>query len=400
MKSSSSSSASDRASAAAQESSPLLKQQPSTPTWQRSALTAGIVCALASMWCILDWWTREIRSDLFGTGISKPGIDFMPLFQFPLLLTCLQFFFMAVFFTMLYMAVVRDWSGDGEDWSVLTGKGSQALVISHLFGTFGLQSLMMPSHMFSLGLFAASRAVDIPTTALLRSSVLQKRFGAKTLQTTLLMSAAACMLFYSYSQLAGCVCIWSGHGIALTGAAFWIVYFWVLALPAVNAVCQESLMEQARLHPVLILALQNVGACALFFPILVGAHLLGFENQRVAFGVFSGHPELAMMAVWLSMVVTATSGVFILVIQMTDSFWAVALRALRVVVWGISMLWGFLLHPEIPLSIACPYSSFWSFVIATSVMVVGAAIYTDRKDLDDFATKGELPEPSKASDIA
>merc|ERR1719440_1690045 len=96
----------------------------------------------------------------------------------------------------------------------------------------------------SLGLFASSRAVEIPVAAALRAPVMGMRFGKKTLQTTGMAFAAACTLYYAYAELAGCVCIMSGNGVALTGAAFWVIYAMILGMPAANAVCQEALLTQ------------------------------------------------------------------------------------------------------------------------------------------------------------
>merc|ERR1719271_398199 len=89
---------------------------------------------------------------------------------------------------------------------------------------------MMPTHMFSLSLFAATRAVEIPVAAAVRSKVFGSESGGPSLRTTMLMFAAAWLLFFSYTQIAECLCVWSGFGVALSGAALYIVYAFLLTL--------------------------------------------------------------------------------------------------------------------------------------------------------------------------
>merc|ERR1719213_199400 len=108
---------------------------------------------------------------------------------------------------------------------------------------------MMPSQVMSLGFFAATRAFEIPSVALLRPYALGQRFGKKTAQTTAFAFGASCLLYFAYAQLAGCVCILSGNGVALSGLAFWFVYVMILAMPATNAVCQEAILIQPGMPP-------------------------------------------------------------------------------------------------------------------------------------------------------
>merc|ERR1719265_287358 len=129
---------------------------------------------------------------------------------------------------------------------------------------------MMPTQMMSLGIFAASRAVEVPTAALMRQQTMGARYGGHSLSTSALLFSAAMMLFYAYTQIEECLCIWSGYGIALGGPALYIIYFLVLVVPAANAVCQEVVLVQLGTHPILLLALQNIGAAFLFFPCLIG----------------------------------------------------------------------------------------------------------------------------------
>merc|ERR1719262_1057400 len=142
-----------------------------------------------------------------------------------------------------------------------------AMVVSHVFSTFWLQSLMMPAQMLSLSLYAASRAAEIPAAAVLRTQVIGGRDGKKRMMTIGLATGAACCMFLSYAKLAGCVCIWSGAGVALSGVAFWLISMLLLAMPAANAVCQEAIMLQPGMHPLLLLAMQNIFACVIFLPV-------------------------------------------------------------------------------------------------------------------------------------
>lgn len=209
----------------------------------------------------------------------------------------------------------------------------------------------------------------------------------KTMQTTALAFIAACTLYYAYAELAGCVCILSGNGIALTGAAFWIIYALILAMPAANAVCQEGLLTaQAELHPLQLLAVQNIFAAILFTPILIFSYLLGWEDVGAAFNMILSNGSVFMLVVWLCAQLTLTSVVCIMSIMAVDSFWTIALRALRVIMWAMAALSHFYMAgPGIALSIASPSTSFWSFVICCGAGLAAAAIYTDRKADDDLS---------------
>merc|ERR1719487_2566614 len=112
--------------------------------------------------------------------------------------------------------------------------------------------------MMSLGLFAASRAVEIPAAAGLRARILGVHNGGHTLRTIGLMFCAAWLLFFAYSQLADCLCVWSGYGVSLTGPALFMVYALLLTLPVANVVYQEACMVQLEMHSLLMLALMNL----------------------------------------------------------------------------------------------------------------------------------------------
>jgi len=375
------------------ERQPLTKSL--APSTTASLCTAFVVFGLVMAWCINDFWQRALNSDLFNMTTMKmtsAGTDFHT-FAYPLTLAIVEFAFTGLLFTFVYAVIVQDRLGTGQNSGTMfpLDRCWATLVASHVCGTFWLQSLMMPAQVMSLGLFAVSRATDIPMTTILRSKVVGLPLGKRQLQTTLLTSAAACTLFYSYAQLSGCVCIWSGNGVALTGLAFWIVYFLILALPAVNAVCQEAILVQREAHPVMILAFQNLCACLLFLPVVVIAQIVGWEDVGEGLSMIFAQKQILMIVIWLCVAMAATQGVCILLISMTNSFWAVALRALRVVIWGGQMLMLYSLGAPLPLSIACPHSSFWALILTGGTFLAMAAIYTDRQSKEE-ARKPEAPK--------
>jgi len=385
------------------EESPLLRPM-SQPT-AGALCTCGVVTVLAISWCILDFWNHKLSTDLFNIGDVRmmdvtqthdiaPVVAPFKQFSFPLTLAFLQFVFMGVLFLGAHWALTQERATDLRSFKLTSDKRWPSLVVSHVFSTFWLQSLMMPTTIMSLGLFSASRAVEIPVAAALRPPVLGARFGKKTLQTTGLAFAAACTLYFAYAQLAGCVCILSGNGVALSGLVFWIIYGLILAMPAANAVCQEAILVQINMHPLLLLALQNIFAALIFGPILVISYIVGWEDVVAAFQMILTTQEVFMMVLWLCAQISLTSVVCIMLIQVADSFWAIALRALRVVFWAMTALMSFYLTgPGVALSIANPRSSFWSFVICSGAGLAAAAIYTDRKAEDDIVVeKGAASE--------
>merc|ERR1719379_68273 len=159
---------------------------------------------------------------------------------------------------------------------------------------------MMPIQMMSPMIFAASRAVQVPAAAGLRSNILGARNGGHPLSTTAMMFGAATLLIFSQSMIAECLCIWSGHGIQLAGIALVIIYLLLLILPAANAVCMESIMkDDLETNPLLMLAVMNIFACLYSTPILAFAHFAGWENVGMAFSVTMGKQQLYMLVIWL-----------------------------------------------------------------------------------------------------
>jgi len=380
------------------ERQPLMKTL--SPSSAASLCTAAVVLGLVTVWCINDFWQRTLNSDLFNMTTMKPnslGHEFQT-FAYPLTVAMVEFAFMGILFSIVYAVIVQDRLGTGQTsaMTLAPDKCWATLVVSHVCGTFWLQSLMMPSQVMSLGLFAVSRAVDIPMTTLMRSKVVGLPLEKRQLQTMCLMFAAACTIFYSYVQIAGCVCIWSGSGVALTGIAFWIVYFLILALPPANAVCQEAILVHREAHPLMILAVQNIIACLLFIPIVSLAQVMGWEDVLEGLSMIFQQKQVLMIVIWLCVAMAATQAVSILLISMTNSFWAVALRTLRVVMWGAQMLMLYSLGSPLPLSIACPHSSLWALILTCGTFLAIAAIYTDRQSHAEVS----MPDASKASSMA
>jgi hypothetical protein len=256
------------------------------------------------------------------------------------------------------------------------------LVATHTLSSVLLQSLMMPTQMMSLGLFAATRAVETPTAAAVRSKIFNQRFGGHARTTIGLMFFAAWTIFYSYTQIAECLCVWSGFGVAITGPALYIVYALLLTVPAAHVVFQEATMLQFQINPLFMLGMQNLGACALLVPFLIVSHLFGVENVKIACLALFGTGEIVMMLLWLGIQMVAISGVTAALIYVTDSFWAVAARGLRAIFWWYKELAYFYLASNSYLSIARPNASVWSFVMLCGVGMGIGAVVTDVREVE------------------
>merc|ERR1719375_2451366 len=151
-------------------------------------------------------------------------------------------------------------------------------------------------------------------------------------------------------------------------------------------------MLQPGMHPILLLAMQNIFACLLFGPVLLLSHLIGWEDVGGAFEMILTYSEVFMLVVWLCAQMAATSMVCITLIHIVDSFWTIALRALRVVFWAACMTMAYYLSRGggMPISIACPFSSFWGFVLLCGAFLAVAAAYCDRVHIpEETAEKAE-----------
>merc|ERR1719379_1380389 len=122
---------------------------------------------------------------------------------------------------------------------------------------------MMPIQMMSPMIFAASRAVQVPAAAGLRSNILGARNGGHAVQTTAMMFGAATLLIYSQSMISECLCIWSGHGVQLAGIALVVIYLLLLVLPAANVVYMEAIISDLETNPLLMLGIMNLLASIL-----------------------------------------------------------------------------------------------------------------------------------------
>jgi len=330
-------------------------------------------------WCLLDSWNRDVSSNLFGVSEAKDAKDVSHPFNFPLTLAFFQFAFMGVLFLSFWWMSSRQPSADfanvrdnvfSAQWGGLVG--------SHVFSTFWLQSLMMPSQLMTPGIFAASRALEVPAAAAMRHKAMGARFGGHPVATSSLMFGAAMLLMCSQTEIAECLCMWSGHGVQLAGVALVLIYLLVLILPAANAVCLESVMVNLDTNPILMLASMNILACLCFAPVLAFAHAAGWENVSLAFEVTMGSRQLYMLVLWLCVQMALFSAVSLALIGVVDSFWAVALRSFKAVFWWCAQLAHlYFLNPSIVLSISKPHSSFWGFIMLGGCVLVGVAAVID-----------------------
>jgi len=355
------------------------------------------VGALVVSWCVLDAWNHGTVSSIFKqsvvtdevmnpfTGRAEKDTEH---FTYALTLVFLQFAFMAVLFLSIYAGTVAA-TGDSIGTSLATLRPTlsdgrwPALVGTHMFGSLLLQSLMMPTNMMSLGFFAATRAVEIPIAAAVRSKVFGIAFGGHDPVATGLMFAAAWLLFYSYAQIAECLCVWSGFGVALFGAPLYVVYALLITIPASNMVLQESVLVQLKVNPLLMQGIQNLCAALLFLPILLGAHWSGYEDVHSAASLILGHRQVYMAVLWLCMQTAVISAVTVALISMVDSFWAVSARSLRVVFWWVRQLPLFYLTSGTLLSVARPHASLWSFIMVCGIGLGLSALVMDGRPVEE-----------------
>lgn len=368
-----------------------------------------IIGGLVMTWCVLDSWNHDMNAHLFqmsevkrvtfdhSSGMLRGSLE--P-FKYTLTLAFMQFAFVGMVFCSIYvgMAAFKGENLKGGLMQLKPDKRWSALVGTHLFGSVLLRSLMMPSQMMSLSLFAATRAVEVPVAAAVRAKVLGGRFGGPSLLTTMLMFAAAWLLFFSYTQIAECLCVWSGFGVALSGMALYIVYAFLLTVPATSMVLQESMLVELQVSPTLMLGIQNLLAALLFMPFLFTAHWFGFEDVRHAVAMIIGHREVYMTVLWLCVQTACLSAVTVGLILSMDSFWAVAACCLRVVFWWLRHLQLFYITNNSLLSVTRPHASMWSFVMVSGIVLgIGAWIVDSRHIEDDFQEKRSMKLSSSIS---
>lgn len=375
-----------------------------------------VLAVLAVLWCVVDQWNRSVSDTLFGlhnvrlasvdNEMAKHGLTVFhtskpfPSFTGQLFLAFVQFAFMGLVFLALFWVIFRDesFSWKGAMCNITSDRRWPILIVTHIFSIFWLQALMMPARAISLGLFAASRALEIPITALLRAPLVGVQLGRNTAKTACMGCGAAVVLYCAYTQVAGCLCVWSGHGVTLVGAAFWLVYILLLLLPATNTVLQEGVLQWPGMHPVLMLSLMNLFACVLFVPVLLIAHMVGWEDVSGAIAMTFRFREISMLVLWLSLQMAVISLITVGVILMTDSFWAVALRALRVVYWWVQQFWwvyagATVAGQNVSVSVTSPHASKWAFAMLCGCALAATAMYTDRKSEDNLAVKSLSSQP-------
>jgi len=178
-------------------------------------------------------------------------------------------------------------------------------------------------------------------------------------------------------------------------------------------VLQESLLVQLEVNPILMLAIQNIGAAVLLGPVLVAAQGLGYEDVGRAFAIIFGHHEVVyedagnafamvlghhevfLMVLWLCVQTVATSSVTLGLIMITDSFWAVAARSARVVFWWSRQLCLFYLTSNTLLSVVRPHASLWLLVMVCGIVLAFTAAMTDRRQVEEASESKAPLLPSK-----
>lgn len=373
-------------------SEPLIK--PLSPSALGKLIFAAGIGGLVLAWCVLDSWNESVSAALFKTGIAegtKEEHGEAQYFDSPLTLAFLQFLFMGIFFGVLWWAMSDNAQEDMRNLrSVVCSAHWPVQVMSHVFSIFWLQALMMPAQVMSLGAFSLSRGMEVPLAAAMRSQALRVPFGGHHPKIIGGMLVANVLLFYSYVQMEGCLCIFSGHGIWLTGFALYAIYGLLLALPAVNVVCQEAVIAEFHLNPLLMLSLQNFCACLVFCPVLL------LEDVRHAMGMMFNYQEIGLLVLWICIQGAAICFVTTSLMLHLDAFWAVALRSMRVVYWWAWQLVVFYMSTNSLLSISHPKVSGWSFGMIMGFSMVVASMMLDRRaKVGQLQFKGDLMIDSK-----
>merc|ERR1719310_569630 len=165
-----------------------------------------------------------------------------------------------------------------------------------------------------------------------------------------------------------------------------IVYLLVLAIPASNFVAQESAMTHLEVKPLPLLAIMNIGASLACLPILLLAHIAGWEDFGTAMAMIRNYPQVYMLILWLCVQMSFSSALAVGLIYTVNSFWAVALRSLRVVFWWCRVLAVFYFTSGSDLlSTSLPNESYWSFVMFCGLCFVVAAICAETRPSDSVA---------------
>jgi len=358
-----------------QELEPLI-QPVSQSTVGRFLAMSGIFLLVLS-WCVLDNWNEVVSGSLFQIGVADgtSGSHGKPqYFKYPLTLTFLEILFMFIAFSGLWFCTStnREQDIDNVKSQIFSAPWS-IIVVTHLFSTFWLQALMMPSQVMSTAFFASTRAAEVPLVAFTRALTFREPFGGHRPQIIGFVTAANMLLFFSYLQMEGCICIFEGHGILLSGLALYAIYFLLLAMPAMNTVGQETIMTVGRMNPLLMLALQNGFATIVLSPVLL------LEDVSQAFSMIYHYEEVSLLVLWLCIQACAFAFVTVLLVRKLDSFWAVALHSMRVVYWWTWQLVMFYVGSNSLLSVSHPKTSGWSFGMMAGLGLLAYAMYADTR---------------------
>merc|ERR1719476_292399 len=134
-------------------------------------------------------------------------------------------------------------------------------------------------------------------------------------------------------------------------------------------------MTHLEIKPLLLLAVSNVGAVMGCLPLLLLAHVAGWEDYAASWRMMTSYPQVYMLVLWLCVQMVASTGLCTALIYTVNSFWAVSLRAMRVVFWWCKVLFMFYFTSGAGLlSTSLPKESFWSFVMFCGLVLMVAAI--------------------------
>lgn len=340
-------------------------------------VAAAGVALLVVAWCVLEHWNEVVRDALFKVGVADGTEEHHAepkYYQGPITLTVLQFLVAGFVFLALWATTSQNHQEEMANvQETLSTAPWHVLIASHVFSSFWLHSLMMPAQVMSLGAFATFRALEVPVATVIRSHALGSRTSWQSSRVVACACAANFVLFYSYVQMDGCLCIWSGRGLVLTGMPLYVVFFLLLALPTVNFACQEGLLTQWRVSPFLMLAVQNLVASVVFSPFLL------LENVWQSLNMMFEYQEIGLLAAWLCIQATAVAWVSVMLVRELNSFWTVALQSTRVVYWWCLQLASFYASTNSLLSVSHPKASTWSFGMLAGISLMIAAVVTDRR---------------------
>eukprot|EP00928_Gymnodinium_smaydae_P082766 TRINITY_DN66063_c0_g1_i1.p1 TRINITY_DN66063_c0_g1~~TRINITY_DN66063_c0_g1_i1.p1 ORF type:complete len:406 (-),score=73.42 TRINITY_DN66063_c0_g1_i1:130-1347(-) len=346
---------------------------PTTLISNSGACKAGLAIALLMLILVLEGWNSSLRAVLFQEGVMDGPVGHKSLQQFDSVfaLALLQLVFMGMALLLAWRLLSQNYSADVKslersifDWRWM------ALFGSFVFSFFLAQALIMPRDIMTLGAFAITRAMEVPFAAFLRAPV-----GGVRQKRALVVSAvtfANFAMFYSFLRMEGCICIWTGHGIALSGLAFYLIYFMIIFAPAVNMLMQESIATNFGVHPLLIIATQSILAAGLFSPAIFAS------SVRHALWLLFEYREMALLVFWICLQTTASVALLATLIHYTDSFWASSLKSWRAVYWWLQQLVPFYVKSGGTLLIVVnPEASTWSLAMFAGCALTVIALIVD-----------------------